>query len=135
PEAAIDAWLAETTDADPWMLRALAVQALALREPDAPAVRAALDDPTPRVRLAGVEALLRASPSREDLLTVARVARRDPWPLGRAGAARGLGWRPERAPILAASNGDPSRLVRAAAIEGATSGRVRRVSAAVWERL
>ncbi len=112
----IDAWLAKLAkSADPWMLRAAALQALQARSAaDARSVAAAaLEDPYPRVRATAIGALA-SRPDSSELLS--RSARNDKWFLVRSAAVSGLAAHPEAQPVILAAVGDRSALVRAAAI-------------------
>lgn len=131
----VDDWLATLArDADPWMLRAAAVGALAERGAPqaAEAARRALDDDYPRVRRAGVEALADRPEAIEPL---AIRARRDVWPMVRAAAARALADDPAARPVMRAAVTDRARKVRAAAIEALTEARAREAWPVVRERL
>lgn len=133
PDEAVDRWLASMVrDASEWMLRAAALDALVTREAtDAErAATAALEDDYPRVRARAAAAL---GDQRDQLVPVATLARRDPWPLVRQAAVRALADRPKALPVLRAAVHDPAAAVRRTAIETLTEvgdreawGRVRK---------
>jgi len=131
----VDAWLATTArDAEEWMLRAAALEALAARDEAAShvAARAAIDDPYPRVRVAAIEVLAR------DAQTVDRIAvaaRRDGWPMVRAAAVGALADDPRALPVVRAAVDDRSGAVRAAAIRALVTARDRGAADRIAARL
>lgn len=111
--AAIDTWVRSQLSApEAWMLRQAAVEAIAARGHPEDA-RASLDDPYPRVRQSAVRVL---SGDSESLVSRARLARRDTWPMVRAAAVAGLRNEPDALPVIVAAVDDSMSLVRAAAI-------------------
>src|SRR5690606_39303774 len=85
---------AQASDAEEWMMRREALTALAASgaptEATAMLVRA-LDDAYPRVRRAAIEVLAPALPdAASSAVTVAKIARRDAFPLVRAEAVRAI---------------------------------------------
>ncbi|MGE0787540.1 MAG: HEAT repeat domain-containing protein [Sandaracinaceae bacterium] len=111
-----DAWLAEVAgQAEEWMLRAAAVEALARRQSNVrgAVARAALADETARVR---VEAIRILASDAEATDALANAAREDAWPMVRAAAVEGLFQRTEALPVVRRAVRDRSALVRAAAI-------------------
>ena len=114
---AVDAWLARlAADAEEWMLRAQAIDALRRREASRSILvaRQSLEDEYPRVRLAAVKALRGRA---DDVVRVATVARRDGWPMVRSAAVRGLAGSRRALPVVRATLTDRSQSVRAAAVE------------------
>ena len=110
----IDDWVeAQLRDAEPWMLRAAAVDAITARGSRERA-RPSLRDPYPRVRAGAAEAL---SGDQASLVERATLARKDVWPMVRAAAVRSLRSEGEALPIVIAAVDDPMSMVRAAAIE------------------
>lgn len=133
-EPAVDAWLAEIArEADEWMLRAAAVEALARR--DAPSAvelaRAALADDYPRVRIEAIRVLDTA----DDDDSLVRMAREDSWPMVRATAVSALFNRPAGRDTVRRAIRDRSPRVRTAALEGATRANDRAVVPLVRARL
>ncbi len=111
--AANDAWLTDVaTHAEEWMLRAAALEALALRS--TLAIAAGLSDASPRVRRTAV-ASLAADPASTDRLI--DRATRDPWPLVRVAALEALAHRDAEITTLRGRLADRSPMVRARAIE------------------
>jgi hypothetical protein len=105
-------WLATLLTAEEWMLREVAVVALA-RSGAGPRARGALADPYPRVRMAAVLGLRGDD---ESAVQRATLARRDRWPMVRATAVRSVDGTRLR-PVVRAAVDDPSHSVRVAAIE------------------
>ena len=133
--ASVDAWLASTAaDAEEWMLRAAALEALAARgaEQARDVAREALEDPYPRVRVAALELL---GSDGEMVERIAVAARRDGWPMVRAKAVAALADDPRALPVVRAAVDDPSKAVRAAAIRALTAARDRESVARVAARL
>ena len=116
----VDAWLGTiATGAEEWMLRAAAVQALGRREADN-RVEIGLDrlgDDYPRVRVEAIRVLDSASVGDAEL---ARLARRDSWPMVREAAVDALWDREVGEPVVRAAIRDRSPRVRRAALRGAT---------------
>lgn len=136
-EAGVDGWLAGLVrEADEWMLRAAALEALAEREsPLAQATaRLALSHDYPRVRMAALTALA-STISPDDDEPIARLARRDRWPMVRAEAVRAAGPRDTLSSIVRAAAGDRSRVVRTAAVEALTTRRDAEAAELVYQRL
>ncbi|RLB47373.1 MAG: hypothetical protein DRJ42_25550 [Deltaproteobacteria bacterium] len=134
-DPAVDAWLRGlVADSDAWMLRSQSMLALGARRSPRlrEAARGALEDAYPRVRLAaaivvaGQEGTLRA---------VSTLARRDPWPMVRAGATEALAEASGALPVLRAAAGDRSKRVRAAAVRALTTRRERSAADVVAGRL
>lgn len=118
PSASVDRWVArQLHDAEPWMLRAAAVDAVTARgrRDDA---RGLLADPYPRVRARAATAL---SGDASTLLSRAKLARKDVWPMVRAAAVRSLRSEPDALPVIVAAVDDSMSVVRAAAIEVLTA--------------
>lgn len=119
-EPAVDAWLASIArEAEEWMLRAAAVQALEQREaPDRLEVaRAALEDDYPRVRVQAVHILDQLD---EDDARLATIARQDSWPMVREAAVDALWSRPAGQDAVRRAARDRSPRVRQTAIRGLT---------------
>ena len=132
---AVDAWLASMAqDAEEWMLRAAALDALATRGASraTEVAREALDDSYPRVRVAALEVL-----ADDDAMVerIAVAARRDGWPMVRAKAVAALADDPRALPVVRAAVEDRSKAVRAAAIRALTEARDRESIARVAARL
>jgi len=127
------------TGADEWMLRDAALAARAERGPvpDELALAATRDD-NPRVRGRAVGLLARRHPDHPRLR---ELAEGDPWPMVRADALDALATGDPSAPnpaldaLLRAAVGDPNKRVRAAAIRGLTTRRVREAWPLVRRRL
>jgi hypothetical protein len=116
PGETIDGWLASlATQADEWMLRRAALEAVARRRPEI--ARAALADRYPRVRVAAIEAL---AGSERDRAAIERAARTDPWPMVRVAALDALANREGSRALLRAAIGDDAQSVRRRAIEHLT---------------
>lgn len=131
----VDPWLAQLArEADEWMLRAAAVEALVARQAgDAGEVaRAALEDPYPRVRAAAVGAL---EGEADATYAIATRARRDPWPLVRARAVKALAPHPRARPVVRSALGDRAEQVRAAAIGALARARDRGAWPSIASRL
>jgi hypothetical protein len=110
----IDRWVeAQLRDAEPWMLRAAAVDAITARGARDRA-RPALHDPYPRVRARAAQALCG---DRTSMIERATLARKDIWPMVRAAAVRSLRSEGEALPIVIAAVDDSMSMVRAAAID------------------
>jgi hypothetical protein len=109
----IDRWLiAELREADEWMLRDAALEALVMRGQRDPA-RGSLTDSYPRVR---AHAAILLAEDAGTTLERARLARQDPWPMVRAAAVQSLAREDEALPVLVAAVDDGMSVVRAAAI-------------------
>jgi hypothetical protein len=120
PRESTNAWITNLTRAEEWMLRREAVRAIATwpRDDESRAVaRPLLDDPYPRVRAATATALAALEPTDRDVEAIAVLARRDKWPLVRAAGIEALTGFERALPILRVGVDDPSRRVRAAAID------------------
>jgi hypothetical protein len=120
PRDATSAWITSLTRADEWMLRREAARAVATwpRDEESRALaRPLLDDPYPRVRAAAATALAALEPTARDVEAIAVLARRDKWPLARAAGIEALTGFERALPILRVGVDDPSRRVRAAAID------------------
>ncbi|MEC7521898.1 MAG: HEAT repeat domain-containing protein [Myxococcota bacterium] len=116
----VDAWLASIArDADEWMLRAAAVQALERREaPDRLAVaQAALGDDYPRVRVQAVRILDQLDEGDDRLIELAGA---DSWPMVREAAVEALWSRPAGRDAVRRAARDRSPRVRTTAIRGLT---------------
>ena len=114
----LDAWLAELARKEErWMLRALAITALAERAAPSASVaaQAALKDEYPRVRAAAAAALATYHQAFAELST---HAQRDQWPMVRAAALDALGGQEGAASVLLGGVSDSAHQVRAAAIRG-----------------
>ena len=110
----IDGWVrGRLDDAEHWMLRQAAVEAITARGHREDA-RGSLKDPYPRVRASAATAL---SGDEATLLERATLARRDTWPMVRAEAVRSLRSESEALSVLVAAVDDSMSQVRAAAIE------------------
>lgn len=110
----IDRWVeAQLRDAEPWMLRAAAVDAITARGARDLA-RPALHDPYPRVRAGAAQAL---AGDRTSMIERATLARKDVWPMVRAAAVRSLRSEGDALPIVIAAVDDSMSMVRVAAIE------------------
>lgn len=113
PSPALDAWLVSVaTQAEEWMLRDAALDALALRSPAA--VQAGLADASPRVR-ATTARLLAADPTSTPRLV--DRATRDPWPMVRVAALESLAHRPEELSTLHERLADRAAMVRERVIQ------------------
>jgi len=115
-DPASDAWLAVfAREAPEWMMRAAALEALAARRSPLVGTTAqdSLRDEYPRVRVAALRHLDDGPAASNEL---ARLARRDPWPLVRSAALSELGRRGLSRPTIREALGDPRESVRAAAV-------------------
>lgn len=116
PSGSLDSWLAkQAIDAEEWMQRRAAFEALAKRDSQlasklAPRVA---QDPYPRVRAAATAELARAG-KRDALIG---LARQDAWPVVRAAATSALAGFNDTRSVLEGLLEDTSRSVRAAAID------------------
>jgi len=120
PRASTNAWVTNLTRAEEWMLRREALRAIATWPHDDESralARPLLDDPYPRVRAAAATALAALEPTERDVEAIAVLARRDKWPLVRAASIEALTGFERALPILRVGVDDPSRRVRAAAID------------------
>jgi hypothetical protein len=120
PRASTSGWLAGLVRAEEWMLRREAVRAIATwpRDEESRALaRPLLEDPYPRVRAAAATTLAALEPTTRDVEAIAVLARRDKWPLARAAGIEALTGFERALPILRVGVDDPSRRVRAAAID------------------
>jgi len=120
PRESTNGWTANLTRSEEWMLRREAVRAIATwpRDEESRALaRPLLDDPYPRVRAAAATALAALEPTDRDVEAIAVLARRDKWPLVRAAGIEALTGFERALPILRVGVDDPSRRVRAAAID------------------
>jgi hypothetical protein len=116
PSAELDAWLAEQArDAQEWMLRAAALEALARRASPSRdvAARAALTDAYPRVRGAALAALASA-PDAVDVF--AKALREDTWFLVRAQAIDALAPAAGSEALVTSALSDKASSVRASAM-------------------
>ncbi|HJL20253.1 MAG TPA: HEAT repeat domain-containing protein, partial [Sandaracinaceae bacterium LLY-WYZ-13_1] len=116
----VDAWLgAVAREAEEWMLRAAAVEALGRRDaPDRGDVaRAALDDDYPRVRVQAIGVLDALDRGDEQL---ARLLRQDSWPMVREAAVEALWNRPGALAAIRRASRDRSGRVRRAAVRALT---------------
>lgn len=132
---AVDAWLSTSSaEAEEWMLRAAALEALDRRAAGGrvEAARRALDDSYPRVRIAAVRILDGLDESDG---TLATMARRDSWPMVRAAAVDALFDRPAGREAVRQAIHDRSPRVRRAALVAATRGGYREAWALVRARL
>lgn len=114
----LDGWLAElAAKEERWMLRSLAVTALAERAASNAqnVATVALKDAYPRVRVAAASALAAHREAFADLRT---HARRDQWPMVRAAALDALAGQPGAAAVLREAVTDNAHQVRAAAVRG-----------------
>ncbi|MCU0672298.1 MAG: HEAT repeat domain-containing protein [Myxococcota bacterium] len=121
PRESTNGWVTNLTHAEEWMLRREAVRAIATWPHDDESralARPLLDDPYPRVRAAAATALAALEPTERDVEAIAVLARRDKWPLVRAAGIEALTGFERALPILRVGVDDPSRRVRAAAIDG-----------------
>jgi hypothetical protein len=110
-----DAWLAQLTRAEPWMLRMAALTALHARGSGTAlaAARQALSDSYPRVRMAALKVLSSTSP---DVELLSRYARDDKWFLVRAAAIDALPNTPAADPVMLSALTDRTPAVRATAV-------------------
>lgn len=134
-EPQTDEWLASVAaNAEEWMLRAAAVEALGRRESPARerVAREALSDDYPRVRVEAVR-VLDAIDAADELL--AARARRDRWPMVRAAATEALFGRASQVEAVRRSVRDRSALVRSAAIATLTRAGDREALPLVQARL
>ncbi len=124
---------AQSRDAEEWMMRAAAIDALAA-VPDVAAgsLAAGLEDPYPRVRIAAIAALgPRLAADRAAAVRVAELARRDPFPIVRDSAVRALAGVEAARPVIEAALRDRAERVRAGAIETLATRR----DAAAWSKV
>jgi hypothetical protein len=130
----IDAWLSQQSiSAEEWMIRGIAFNALAKRNPDAAESLTLYlaNDEYPRVRAAAVPYL--AKGGNGERLTL--LAGKDPWPLVRSAAATALAEVPGSRPLLEKLLDDTSRRVRTAAIDSLTVQRARESWPLIEQRL
>lgn len=130
-----DRWLvALSADAEHWMLRAAALEALHARQPSESATLglSRLEDSNPRVR-AIASGLLGQEPAA--LPKLALHATRDRWPLVRIACLETLGTRPDGSAALLAAVADRDHSVRAAALRGLTQAQLRSGWQVVAERM
>ncbi|MEM9194870.1 MAG: HEAT repeat domain-containing protein [Myxococcota bacterium] len=121
-------WLeALVENAEEWMLRSAAIEALRIHAPESPAIRAALQDDYPRVRVAAIESL-------GSIPQVAELGRTDRWPMVRAAAITHLDGDSARR-LARRGLADDSMLVRAAAVEKLTLLRDGTIAPRIAERL
>lgn len=121
PRTLTSHWVSSFVRADEWMLRREGAHTAATWPHDEESralVRTLLEDPYPRVRAAAATALAKLEPTPRDIEAIATVARRDKWPLVRAAGIEALVAFERALPILRVGVDDPSRRVRAAAIDG-----------------
>ncbi|MBO6938699.1 MAG: HEAT repeat domain-containing protein [Deltaproteobacteria bacterium] len=113
--AEVTAWLFEQTRAEEWMMRAAALQAVTALGTSGSVENALgrLDDETPRVRIAAIQAL---ASDPQQVVAVATRAREDRWPIVRAAAVTALGPHERARPVVKRSVRDRHELVRSAAI-------------------
>lgn len=113
---AVDTWLRRQLESEEWMMRDVALAALAERLPAAeitPLAEAGLRDEYPRVRMRAIPIAIRDPAALE---AVATLARRDEWAMVRATGVQALATSPRARPILRAALNDRAEGVRAAAI-------------------
>lgn len=134
PSAKLDAWLAQkATDAEEWMLRREAYEALRARSSDQAQALAGkiAHDKYPRVRASATPVLAQARAK----ANLVELAHKDPWPLVRVAAIQSLAGVAESRGVLAQSLEDSSRNVRAAAIDGLVQQKASDVWPEVAKRL
>ncbi len=134
-EPSIDGWLATVArDAEEWMLRAAALEALGQREATgrAQVATAALADDYPRVRVAAIGVL--GDQDNGDA-TLARLAARDSWPMVRAAAVNALFDRTAGRDAIRRATRDRSPRVRRAALSASTRAGDRGATPLVVQRL
>ena len=121
PRTTTSHWVSSLVRAEEWMLRREGARAAATWPHDEESralVRTLLEDSYPRVRAAAATALANLEPTPRDIEAIATIARRDKWPLVRAAGIEALVAFERALPILRVGVDDPSRRVRAAAIDG-----------------
>lgn len=128
----LDAWLGRAaTEAETWMVRAGAIEALGARA-DALTMAAALADEYPRVRVAAVGARDRQP---ESAAVLSRMAHADRWPIVRLAALDAIATEPEGGPAARTALDDRVAGVRAHALEILVARGDREAWPAVTERL
>ena len=114
PSETVDDWVRGHLEGpEEWMLRQSAVDAITARGRREDA-RVSLNDSYPRVRS---HAALALSGDPETLVARATLARKDTWPMVRAGAVSSLRTEADAIPVIVAAVDDSMSVVRTAAIE------------------